>query len=603
MALGFVLAVRGEVKLHGLFTGGMVIQRDIAVAVYGTAGEGERVTVTCAGQTHSTVAQGGQWQVTLDPLSAGGPHELTVSGANRVVLEDVLVGDVWLCTGQSNMAGILRSYKSAQYSDYESLYADLPGGKTFPRIRLFKVARGATDESISEIETDEEFGSSWRVCDPEAALLFSTTGYLFGRELRKHITVPIGLIYSTVGGTAAESWVSRAVLTSRPELKEILDRHALVLEKYPQAEIAYKERLANWQVKRKSGEKVGRWPKPPMSSTQLKRPSGLYNKMIAPLQRYAIKGVIWYQGESNAGRPEQYATLFPALITAWRRQWGKGDFPFLFVQLAAFRKAQLVPNDGQWPWLREAQTKALALPNTGMAVAIDAGHQTNIHPPFKQLVAKRLVFAALNVAYGRDVPWRSPTFSRLTVQGAKAAVHFDNAGGGLEARAVELDGHQLSADELKGALKLLKAIGEDLPTDVLKAIGAMGAAAALAVEKAAETTGDEPAGEEEETTSITFDELMEKAGSKFSKETKSALDTVLEEIKSAHKDLAALLKNAKVGKAEGETTEEVPGGAEEKKFTQAEVDAIVADKVSAAETVAAQEAADLATEETLAAIG
>lgn len=449
----FAAAAMGDVVLNSLFTDNMVLQRGAPIRLYGTATGDEHITVQLAGKKAETQAKGGKWKAVLDPVAAGGPYTMTVTASNTLTLKNVMVGDVWLCTGQSNMASTLVGYiRSRKYKNYQYLFKNIPGKKTLENIRLFKQAKAAADTPQVNTKPDKEFGTSWRVCDPGAALQFSAAGYFFGRELAQHVKVPIGLIYATVGGTAAESWVSHDVLKSRPEFKSILDNYQKAVSVYPEAFKAYQNHLAQWREQRKAHKKVGRPPRPPMGPTHIKRPSGLYNQMIAPLQRFAIKGAIWYQGESNARRPEQYATLFPALITSWRKQWGQGDFPFLFVQLAAFHKAYTErPRDASWPWLREAQTKALALPNTAMAVIIDAGLQENIHPPFKQTVGHRLVLAALHVAYGqKDVAFSGPMFKSMTVEGAKAIITFSHTDGGLQARAVDLDGHKLPADKLRG---------------------------------------------------------------------------------------------------------------------------------------------------------
>ena len=445
-----VSIANADVVLHGLFTDNMVLQRGGPVSVYGTADEGEEVTVEIDGHQVTGTARDGQWLVQLPAMSAGGPHRMTVAGKNTVVLENVLVGDVWICTGQSNMAGVLSTYIGPGYKDYADLYAGIPDEAPLEMVRLFKQAKGAADSPQIEVKPDGGFGASWRVCDAESAPAFSCTGYLFGRALQPRVKVPIGLIYAAVGGTPAESWVSPDVISGNAELSGITERFAQAVENYPKAMEAHEKRVADWQAKRKAKQKVGRRPRAPMGPTHIKRPSGLFHQMIAPLQSFQIKGAIWYQGESNARRPEEYRTLFPALITSWREQWGIGDFPFLFVQLAAFRQIHPTPRDAQWPWLREAQTEALKLANTGMAVAIEAGHQTNIHPPQKPTVAERLALAALDVAYGQDVVSQGPTFRKMALRGAKAVIAFDHVGDGLVAEGVSLDGHELPAGELRG---------------------------------------------------------------------------------------------------------------------------------------------------------
>ncbi|MBM3858826.1 MAG: sialate O-acetylesterase [Verrucomicrobia bacterium] len=432
-------------KLHGLFTDNMVLQRDRPVAVYGTGDDGEKVTVELNGRKATATVANGQWKVALPAMKAGGPHTMKI---NAVTLKNILVGDVWLCTGQSNMAGVLKSYKGDGYKEYQHLYTGIP--KANPKIRLFKLKQDGADTPQRDVVTDESFGAVWRLCDEESAMEFSATGYLFGSKLQPEIGVPVGLIYATLGGTPAESWMSADTLRSRPEFKDILDGYETAKANYPKAYEQFQKNLAEWKTKKPSERGKARAPQPPMGPQHPKRPSGLFNFMIAPLQQFVVKGAIWYQGEGNSSRAVQYRTLFPALITSWRQQWGLGDFPFLFVQLAAYHKYNPETEDTGWAWLREAQTMTLSLPNTGMAVAIDVGHQTNIHPPDKPTVGARLAASALKVAYGRDIVAAGPMFKRMTIKGGQAALEFDNVGGGLITKAVETDGHSVPASPLKG---------------------------------------------------------------------------------------------------------------------------------------------------------
>ena len=435
-------------KLHGLFTDNMVLQRDKPIAVYGTGDDGEKVTVELDGKkTAATVAKG-QWKVTLPAMKTGGPHTMKVTGNNTVTLKNILLGDVWLCTGQSNMAGVLKSYKGDGYKEYQHLYTGIP--KANPMIRLFKLKQDGADTPQRDVVTDESFGAVWRLCDEASAMEFSACGYLFGSKLQPEIGVPVGLIYATLGGTRAECWMSAETLRSRPEFTNILDDYEAAKVNYPKAQEQFQKSLAAWKTKKPAERGKARAPQPPMGPQHPKRPSGLFNFMIAPLQQFVVKGAIWYQGEGNASRAVQYRTLFPALITSWRQQWGIGDFPFLFVQLAAFHKYNPEPEDTGWAWLREAQTMTLALPNTGMAVAIDVGHQTNIHPPDKPTVGARLAASALKVAYGRDIVAAGPTFKRMTIKGNQVVLDFNNVGGGLVTKAVDADGHKVTADVLKG---------------------------------------------------------------------------------------------------------------------------------------------------------
>jgi sialate O-acetylesterase len=444
------LPANADVSLHGLFTDNMVLQREAPVAVYGRGAEGEPVTVRIGDATASTTVANSSWKVTLPPMKAGGPFTLSVVGKNSIVVENVLVGDVWVCTGQSNMATLLKLYKTGpEYEPYRHLFAGVPNPND--QIRLFKVTMGAADTPQRDSSADGKVASEWQPCDEDAALQFSALGYLFGSSLQQELGVPLGLIHAAVGGTMAECWVSRDTLESRPEFKVILDRFEMAKQQYPAAFSRYQAALAEAKAGTYKDRRGRRTPVEPLGPDSLKRPTGLYNFMIAPLQQFRIKGVVWYQGEGNAAEPVQYRTLFPALITSWRRQWGQGDFPFLFVQLAGFNQVSSEPKDPHWAWLREAQTMALSLPATGMAVAIDVGHQTNIHPPFKPLVADRLVAAALKTAYGRDVVCSGPTLRHMTVKADRAVIEFDNVGGGLTAKEVELDGGiRLTADDIEG---------------------------------------------------------------------------------------------------------------------------------------------------------
>jgi sialate O-acetylesterase len=439
-----------DVTLHGLFTDNMVLQRDSPVAIYGCGDEGESVTVRVGDGTASTTVRSGTWKVVLPPMQAGGPHTLLVAATNTLARRNVLVGDVWVCAGQSNMATLLKLYKEgAEYAAYRHLFEGVP--QRNDRIRLFKAGAGAADTPQPEMADRDEAGGGWQACDEKSAMQFSALGYLFGSRLQQEIGVPVGLIHAAVGGTMAECWVSHDTLESTPELQVILDRFEVAKQRYPEAQSRYEAAVAAAKAGTYTDRRGRRMPPEPMGPQSLRRPAGLYNSMIAPLQQFRIKGVIWYQGEGNAAEPVQYRTLFSALITSWRRQWGQGDFPFLFVQLAGFDRVNPEPEDSSWAWLREAQAMQRVLPNTGMAVAIDAGHQTNIHPPNKPLVAERLVAAALQTAYGHDVVASGPSFRRITIREEAAVIEFDNVGGGLVVRAVDLDGGiHLSADEIKG---------------------------------------------------------------------------------------------------------------------------------------------------------
>ncbi len=408
------------IKPHALFTDGMVLQRDLAVPIWGTADTGEKVTIEFNGQTVSTTAADGKWIVRLKPVKAGGPFTLKI---NDLTLKNVLVGDVWICSGQSNM----------QWSVKQSTDADAEIAKAnFPMIRLFSVPR----TEINAPQTDIK--SSWQECTSANIAEFSAVGYFFGRDLQKNLNVPIGLIDNAVGGSPAESWMQTELLNADEEYKQF---HAA----YPQALERHKQALEKHKAAVEKAKAEG--TKPPNAPGPLWMPSGLYNGMLAPLVPYAIKGAIWYQGESNAGRAWQYRRLFPTMIRNWRERWGQGDFPFLFVQLAAWGPNGTKLGDSDWAELREAQTMTLSLPNTGMASAIDVGTYDDIHPKNKLPVGARLALAARSVAYTQKLVFAGPMYAGMKANGDKITLKFNHTGGGLEAKGGELKGFLIAGED------------------------------------------------------------------------------------------------------------------------------------------------------------
>jgi sialate O-acetylesterase len=441
LALGALLGPRAcaAVKPHGLFTDGAVLQQRIPVPVWGTAADGEKVTVTFQDQTVTTTARDGRWRLRLPPLRAGGPFTMRIAGENSVEVRDVLVGEVYVCSGQSNMEWPVSLTTDAPKTIAQS--AD-------PMLRLFTVAHAISNTPVSDVS------GPWKACDPESVAGFSAVAYFFGRELRRALKVPIGLIQSSWGGTPAEAWTSRATLESDSSLREILDRYARTLDAYPSALKAYQAALGNYiqavENARRDGKELPALPQPPGNPENAVRPCGLYNAMIVPLQPYAIRGAIWYQGESNAGRAYQYQELFSAMIRNWREAWGQGDFPFLFVQLAPFMKIETEPKESAWAELREAQRlTSLAVPHTGMAVITDVGDAFDIHPREKEIVGERLAQAARALVYGERITPSGPMFERMEVKGDQAILRFQHAGRGLVARGGELTGFTLAGEDRK----------------------------------------------------------------------------------------------------------------------------------------------------------
>jgi sialate O-acetylesterase len=366
-----------------LFSDGCVLQQGISVPVWGTAKDGEKITVELQGQTATTTAKDGRWMVRLKPLKTGGPFTMTISGENVVEIRDVLVGEVWLAGGQSNMAWQL---------DKTDLAGQEIAASTDPELRFARVPMGQLTEPLYETPIQ------WRSAAPETSGAFSGVAYHFAQQLRRALGCPVGIIDNSRGGTRIEAWMS-------PEALEPFEGQ-FVREMHPPAE--------------------GQTVSPHTAST-------LYNAMTAPLIPYAIRGFIWYQGESNAHNAYMYPKLFPAQIADWRKQWGQGDVPFLFVQIAPWRLSQDQFAGSRWAEVREAQLQAAqTVPNTSMVVITDHGAE-DAHPRHKKTVGERLALAARAVAYGEDIVYKSPYPAAVGFKGKNAAIEFENAEGGLTA--------------------------------------------------------------------------------------------------------------------------------------------------------------------------
>ena len=558
------LHLTAEVTLPQVIGSHMVLQRNAQVKIWGWADKGERVTVTMAGQSVRTKTnKEGKWEVILDPMVAGGPYEMQIEGKNSLTLEDVLVGDVWICSGQSNMEWPVYNSDNAE---------EEVSGADYPRLRLFDVPHNVRLMPVDDIPE-----AQWAPCTPESVYNFSAVGYFFGRDLHRELDVPIGLISTNWGGTNVETWTSREMSMTDPEMKagvESIDgmnieamaakqeqerrellaslgelgsgtvdgepvwaREDLDLSNWNEMEVpglwegkglpgvdgvvwfrktvtlngeqagsdallslgAIDDSDRTWingvevgQMQNQydkariyridpgilkegvntiavrvedTGGGGGFWGSPeemflkagdrsvPLSGVWLFRvssegfrlnaqstvnpnskPTLLFNGMIHPLLNYRVLGAIWYQGESNAGRAYRYRTLFSNLIRDWRNQWENPDMGFYFVQLANYMQPKDEPGESEWAELREAQTMALSLPKTGMAVTIDIGNANDIHPRNKQDVGKRLALAALHGTYGKEVVYSGPVFQSMKVEGNRAILEFDPMGTGLEVR-------------------------------------------------------------------------------------------------------------------------------------------------------------------------
>lgn len=421
-----------DVRLPRLISDSMVLQQGTKVKIWGWAEPGEEVTVSIAGQSCSAKAgKDGGWSVALAPLKAGGPYEMRIAGQNAIIVKDILVGEVWVCSGQSNMQWTMSMFKDTQP---EIAQAD------FPKIRIFEVNGTVSMEPMKDIR-----GNCWAVCAPERAGRFSATGYFFARELHCALKTPVGIINSSCGGTMAEAWTDRESLISDPELKPLADKIDKEMLDYARG---FRDWLTRVEIDRAAGKSapsgIPSLMRDPRVSARENMPTGLFNGLIAPILPYTFTGVAWYQGEANSDNPVRYRTLFPLMIQGWRRACGRGDFPFLFVQIPSLGTAS------KWPELREAQAMALSLPKTAMIVTIDNPDSNNLHPNNKPDVGRRLALAARAIAYGENVAYSGPLYDGMTGEAGKIRIKFKHVNSGLEAKGgAPLKGFEIAGSDGK----------------------------------------------------------------------------------------------------------------------------------------------------------
>ena len=443
--VGGLLPLTGgaDVQIPNVFSDNMVLQRDTPVVVWGWAGAKEEVTVQIGTEKRETKPnERGEWIAMLPAMKAGGPHVVTISGANKLTFTNVLIGEVWVCSGQSNME---MGIGSCQNGKEEIAAAD------YPSIRLLMVPNRWTADPQTNID------AKWKVCSPQTVADggwggFSAAGYYFGRELHKQLGVPVGLIDATWGGTRIESWTPPEGFAAVPALRDISDtvqlgdprseQHRERLEKLVKATEQW---ITNAKAAMSRRGRVATLPEFPgefLGPRDLQNPTALYNGMIHPLKPFAIRGAIWYQGESNSTEGMLYYEKMKALIGGWRKVWGTGEFPFLYVQIAPFDYGGAPERLGTF-W--EAQNESLKIPNTGMAVISDIGNLKDIHPANKQEVGRRLALWALAKTYGqKGVVYSGPVFKSMALEGNALRVTFDETGGGLASR----DGQALTWFEI-----------------------------------------------------------------------------------------------------------------------------------------------------------
>jgi sialate O-acetylesterase len=439
LALFFAVTARANVSLPDVLSDGMVLQQNQKVPIWGTAEPGETITVKFAGKSKTATATAdGKWMVKLDPMHANSAGSvMIISGKNTIELKDILVGEVWLVAGQSNMQRLL-----GETTNGEAAIA----AANHPLIRLFNVSRAVAFKHAKPPL------ATWQACSPQSVKEFSAAGYYFGVELENDLHVPIGLINSSYGGSQAEAWTPVEYLLASDDLRPTVDRTKLWDEERPRVRAEYDEAIKKWRAEADKAVAAGARPSPspavPDALREYRIASSIYDGMIAPLIPFNIRGAIWYQGESNEARAQQYGILLPTMIKAWRERWGETEFPFGIVQLPNYRDPKPEPADEPWSFIREAQRQTAAkMRNVGLIVTIDIGEAHDIHPHNKLDVGRRMARWALVDVYGRPMTKSGPMFREAKLTGSKIVLRFDQAGAGLRLR----DGNKLDEFAVAGA--------------------------------------------------------------------------------------------------------------------------------------------------------
>jgi len=453
-----------EVRLPAIISDNMVLQQGMKLPIWGWANPGETVTVTIGSQKkHANADAKGQWRVVLDSFVSCGTHTMTVSGDNTLTVRNILVGEVWVCSGQSNMDFSLNGVRNAKEEMAEA---------NDPEIRLFQVEHKVAKTLLSDCQ------GRWEICTPASVAHFSAVGYLFGRDLHIARNMPVGLIQTSYGGSTIEAWMRREVLEADSANKPLLEYWQNLLFRWAATEqqAAYEKTLAQWTSQAEEAKKYGKQapPRPAQPSESVHQPCVLYNAMVAPLLQYGIKGVVWYQGEANTSglrnfsdwykdksstdvaHADRYQDLLTVLIDNWRKDWGEGDFTFLIVQLPnCGQPAQAkTPRDSNWGRLREAQLRtALSVPKTGIVFTVDTdfppGDPDTGHPRHKQHVGQRLVLAARAIAYGEKIECFGPIYDSMRIEGSKIRLKFKHADSGLVAKGGTLKWFTVASQDQK----------------------------------------------------------------------------------------------------------------------------------------------------------
>lgn len=422
-----------EIRVPRVISSHMVIQRGVPVAIWGWAPDGQKVAVEFRGQSVSAIAKGGRWRVVMAPMEAGGPDDMVIAGANTLVVKDVLVGEIWMAAGQSNMNWPLERSTGG---------GDAVAAANDGQLRFFQVTRGHACEPLEDTDVGE-----WRVSTPENAGVFSAVAYYFAQRLRQSLGVPVGILQAAQGGTLVESWVSRETMEGDPAFRRSLLNYDARSANHAEEYARYQEELQAWRAAAaKSGDQRPQCPAMPMGPSHPKRPAALYNARVAPLQQYPVAGVIWYQGEAGSGNPEIYRPQLAGLISSWRAGWRQPDMPFIMTQLPNFDRGGDPDN---WPRQRENFLSLWqTVPRTGMAVTVDVGDDNDLHPPNKRPVGERLALMARAIAYGERIVHSGPIISQAELRSGELVLRFDHVGGGLAAKQGTLDGFEIAAEDM-----------------------------------------------------------------------------------------------------------------------------------------------------------
>lgn len=431
------LPAMAELRLPAVFGDHMVVQQKKPVRVWGWSDPGAEVKVRIGSRTASATADdAGKWTAEVPAVPAGGPYTMNIRGGGEtVVIRDVLCGEVWICSGQSNMEWPIDRSRDP-----------LPtiAAANDPHLRYIDVPKLTSDTPQTDFE------GAWQIMSSETAPKASAVAYFFAKRLREELGVPVGLLDTNWGGTPSESWTSLETLTGLEVFSQTMANWETALAEYPAKQAEYETALAAWEKAAEEAKAAGAAaparPAAPRGPEHPHRPASLFNAMVAPLVPYSVQGAIWYQGESNAPRAYQYRTIFPAMIEDWRRHWDD-EFSFYFVQLANFKARLDAPADSDWAELREAQSLALALPKTGQAVIIDIGEAEDIHPRNKQDVGARLAALALAKDYGKEVVPSGPVYASHAVEGGAIRLTFSELGGGLVCPEAALTGFAVAGED------------------------------------------------------------------------------------------------------------------------------------------------------------